>query len=334
MMRRTIGFLVTLALGLLAVSLAADAPPPVKISRVGVLSPQPSTEPSTVQREPFERGLRKLGWTLGSSLRIEYRYAEGEVDRLPALAAELVRLPVDVIVARGGAAVRAARQATSTIPIVMSATADPVRQGFVASLARPGGNITGLAFLAQGALEGKRLELLKEAVPGLSRVAFLVHWPAVPGEAESIMQEINTAARSLHLEVQAFEVSGPETLVEAFTAMERAQVGAFLLGADTRVLEPNLAQVVTLARTHLLPAMYPWRLYVDAGGLMSYATSIPDFHRRSASYVDKILKDAKPADLPVEQPTTFELVINLKTAEALGLTIPPMLLFQADEIIR
>jgi putative tryptophan/tyrosine transport system substrate-binding protein len=236
MTRRTIGFLVTLALGLLAVSLAADAPPPVKISRVGVLSPQPSTEPSTVQREPFERGLRQLGCTPGSSILIEYRYAEGEVDRLPALAAELVRLPVDVIVARGGAAVRAARQATSTIPIVMSATADPVRQGFVASLARPGGNITGLTFLAQGALEGKRLELLKEAVPGLSRVAFLVNWTAVPGEAESIMQEINTAARSLRLEVQAFEVSGPETLVEAFTAMERAQVGAFLLGADTRVL--------------------------------------------------------------------------------------------------
>jgi putative ABC transport system substrate-binding protein len=334
MTRRTIGFLVTLALGLLAVSLAADAPPPVKISRVGVLSPQPSTEPSTVQREPFERGLRQLGWTPGSSILIEYRYAEGEVDRLPALAAELVRLPVDVIVARGGAAVRAARQATSTIPIVMSATADPVRQGFVASLARPGGNITGLTFLAQGALEGKRLELLKEAVPGLSRVAFLVNWTAVPGEAESIMQEINTAARSLRLEVQAFEVSGPETLVEAFTAMERAQVGAFLLGADTRVLEPNLPQVVALARTHRLPAIYPWRLYVDASGLMSYATSIPDFHRWSAIYVDKSLKGAKPADLPVEQPTTFELVINLKTAEALGLMIPPMLLFQADEVIR
>jgi putative tryptophan/tyrosine transport system substrate-binding protein len=297
-----------------------------------VLSPQHSTESPTVQREPFAQGLHALGWEPGPSLLIEHRYAEGEVDRLPALAAELVRLPVDVIVARGGAAVRAARQATSTIPIVMSATADPVRQGFVASLARPGGNITGLAFLAQGALEGKRLELLKEAVPGLSRVAFLVNWRA--GEAESIMQEIHTAARSLHLEVQAFEVRRPETLVEAFTAMERAQVGAFLLGADTRVLEPNLAQVVALARTHRLPAMYPWRLYVDAGGLMSYATSIPDFHRRSASYVDKILKGAQPAKLPVEQPTQFELVINLKTAKALGFTIPPTLLFQADEVIR
>ncbi len=298
------------------------------------MSPQHATESPTVQREPLAQGLRALGWEPGTSLLIEYRYAEGEVDRLPALAAELVRMPVDVIVARGGAAVRAARQATSTIPIVMSATADPVRQGFVASLARPGGNITGLAFLAQGALEGKRLELLKEAVPRLSRVAFLVHWPEVSGEAESLRHELHTAARSLGLEVQAFEVSGPETLVEAFTAMERAQVGALLLGPDTRVLEPNLAQVVALARTYRLPAMYPWRLYVDAGGLMSYATSIPDFHRRSASYVDKILEGVKPADLPVEQPTKFELVINLKTAEALGLTISPALLFQADEIIR
>jgi putative tryptophan/tyrosine transport system substrate-binding protein len=334
MTRRIVGSLVTLTLGLLAVSLAADGQPPMKVPRVGVLSPQHATESPTVQREPLAQGLRALGWEPGTSLLIEHRYAEGEVDRLPALAAELVRLPVDVIVARGGAAVRAARQATSTIPIVMSATADPVRQGFVASLAGPGGNITGLAFLAQGALEGKRLELLKEAVPGLSRVAFLVHWPAVPGEAESFRQELHTAARSLRLEVQAFEVSGPETLVEAFTAMERAQVGAFLLGADTRVLEPNLAQVVAVARTYRLPAMYPWRLYVDAGGLMSYAASIPDFHRRSASYVDKLLKGAKPADLPVEQPTQFELVINLKTAQALGLTIPPTLLSQADEVIR
>ena len=233
MPRRTIGFLVTLALGLLAVSLAADGQLPMKVPHVGVLSPQHSTESPTVQREPFAQGLRALGWEPGTSLFIEHRYAEGEVDRLPALAAELVRLPVDVLVARGGAAVRAARQATSTIPIVMSATADPVRQGFVASLARPGGNITGLAFLAQGALEGKRLELLKEAVPGLSRVAFLVNWTAVPGEAQSIRQELNTAAQSLRPEVQAFEVSGPDTIVAAFTAMERAQVGAFLLGADT-----------------------------------------------------------------------------------------------------
>jgi ABC-type uncharacterized transport system substrate-binding protein len=246
MPRRTIGFLVTLALGLLAVSLAADGQLPMKAPRVGVLSPQHSTESPTVQREPFAQGLRALGWEPGTSLLIEHRYAEGEVDRLPALAAELVRLPVDVLVARGGAAVRAARQATSTIPILMSAPADPVRQGFVASLARPGGNITGLAFLAQGALEGNRLELLKEAVPGLSRVAFLVNWTAVPGEAELTRQELNTAARSLGLEVQAFEVSGTEAIVEAFTAMERAQVGAFLLGADTRVLEPNLAQVVAL----------------------------------------------------------------------------------------
>jgi putative ABC transport system substrate-binding protein len=330
----TIARIVILSLAILLAPLAANAQQPVKVPRVGVLSPQKSTEPPIVQREPFERGLRELGWTPGVSLLIEHRYAEGQVDRLPALAAELVRLPVDVLVTRGPQATRAAQQATGTIPSVMSATPDPVRQGFVASLAGPGRNITGLAFLAQGDLEGKRLELLKETVPGLTRVAFLVNWRTVPDQERSIMDAINVAARSLRLEVQTFEVNRPDDIATAFTAMGRAQVGAFLVAADPHVLESHLAQVVALARTHRLAAMYPWRLYVEAGGLMSYATSIPDFHRRSATYVDKILKGAKPADLPVEQPTTFELVINLKTAKALGLTIPPTLLFQADEVLK
>jgi ABC-type uncharacterized transport system substrate-binding protein len=331
--------LVTLSLVILVATRATTAQPPTRVPQIGVLSPQRSTEPPTVQREPFAQGLRALGWEPGASLLIEHRYAEGEVDRLPALAAELVQLPVDVLVTRGPQATRAAQQATGTIPIVMSATPDPVRLGFVASLARPRGNITGLAFLAQGDLEGKRLELLKETVPGLARVAFLVNWGSgnwlvVPDEERSIKEALQGAARSLRLEVQTFAVSRPENIAAAFTAMGRGPVDGLLVAADPHVLEPHLAQVVALARTHRLPAIYPWRLYVEAGGLMSYATSIPDFHRRSAVFVDKILKGAKPGDLPIEQPTTFELVINLKTADALGLTIPPTVLFQATEIIR
>jgi putative ABC transport system substrate-binding protein len=331
----TLMLLVSLAFGQLGSPIVATAQLPMKVPRVGVLNPQLSTEPPTVQRAPFAQGLRDLGWTPGSSIIIENRYAEGEVGRLPALAAELVRLPVDVLVTRGPLATHAAQQATSTIPIVMSATPDPVRLGFVASLARPVGNITGLAFLAQGDMEGKRLELLKETVPGLARVAFPVHRRSVLGHERSIMEDgLHLAARSLRLDVQTFEVSRPDDIAAAFTAMGSAQVGALLVAADPFVLEPHLAAVVALARTHRLAAMYPWRLYVDAGGLMSYATSIPDFHRRSAVFADKILKGAKPADLPVEQPTTFELVINLKTAQALSLTIPPTLLFHADEVIR
>jgi putative tryptophan/tyrosine transport system substrate-binding protein len=184
-------------------------------------------------------------------------------------------------------------------------------------------------------MEGKRLELLKETVPGLARVAYVVNWYAMlPAQVSAIMAELTGAARALEVEGQFFEVRRPQDIVEVFAAMEKAQVGGLLVEPDPHVLEPNLAQVVALALQHRLPAIYPWRLYVDAGGLMSYATSISDFHRRSATYVDKILKGTKPADLPVEQPTTFELVINLKTAQALGLTIPPRILFQADEMIR
>jgi ABC-type uncharacterized transport system substrate-binding protein len=335
MQRPMVRLLALLVLGVLMVPLPPVAQQPTKVSRVGILSPQKSTEPASVQREPFEHGLRELGWTPGVTIRIEYRYAEGEVDRLPELAATLVQLPVDVLVTRGPQATQAARQATSTIPIVMSATPDPVQAGFVPSLARPGGNITGLAFLARGNLAGKRLELLKETVPGLARVAYVVNWYAtLPDQVSTIMEELTGAARALEGEGQLFEVRRPQDIVEVFAAMEKAQVGGLLVEPDPHVLEPNLAQVVALALQHRLPAIYPWRLYVDAGGLMSYATSIPDFHRRSATYVDKILKGTKPADLPVEQPTTFELVINLKTAQALGLTIPPRILFQADEVIR
>jgi putative ABC transport system substrate-binding protein len=287
-----------------------------------------------VQREPFERGLRELGWTPGSNIIIERRYAEGRVERLPELAAELVRQKVDVIVTRGPQATQAARQATSMIPIVMSANPDPVGLGFIASLARPGGNITGLSFLAQGALDGKYLELLKETVPRLARVAILTNPLALQDPDGSVQKGATAAARILRLEIQTYEVRRLQDLAEAFTAMSRARIGALLVRADPHVFESSRTQVVALALRHRLPAVYPWRLYVDAGGLMSYGASIPDFHRRSAGYVDKILKGAKPADLPVQQPVKFELVINLKTAKALGLTIPPSLLVRADEVIK
>ncbi len=237
-----------------------------------------------------------------------------------------------MIVARGPQATRAAPQATGTIPIVMSATPDAVREGFVASLARPGGNITGLSFLAQGALEGKRLELLKETVPRLARVADLVN--PIMDQDGAIKREITTAVRFLGLEILTFEVKRPQDIAEAFAAIGRSRVGALLVRADPAVLEPNVTQVVALALKHRLPAMYPWQMYVDAGGLMSYATSIPGFHHRPAAYVDKILRGAKPADLPVEQPTRFELVINMKTAKALGITFPPSIMVRADQVIQ
>jgi putative ABC transport system substrate-binding protein len=279
--------LVTLGFSLFVEPFAAMAEPPTKVPRVGVLNPHTSTEFPTVPRDPFEHGLRGLGWTPGASPLIEYRYAEGEVDRLPELAAALVRLPVDVLVTRDPQATQAARQATSTIPIGMAATSDPVRPGFAASLAWPGGNITGLAFVAQGGLAGKRLELLKQAVPGLTRTAFLVHPLVVPDQDTAILAEINVAARALRLEVQPFEVRRPRDIVEAFTALGKAQVGALLVGADPHALEPNLAQVVALARAYRLPAIYPWRLYGEAGGLMSSGTSIMGFGPSSASRARK-----------------------------------------------
>jgi putative ABC transport system substrate-binding protein len=224
-------------------------------------------------------------------------------------------------------AIRAARGITDVVPIVMSSGADPVENGLVKSLARPGGNITGIANLVQE-LEGKRLEMLKEAVPGVARVAILGNPRNSPGT------RLPAAGRALGLETQTFGVSRVGDLAETFAAMSRARVGAVLLRADTLVLEPNRARVTELAARHRLPAMYPWRFYVDAGGLVSYATSIPAFHHRSASYVDRILRGARPGDLPVEQPTKFELVVNLKTAKALGLTIPQSVVLRADEVVE
>jgi len=268
----------------------------------------------------------------GQNLVIEYRYAEGSEERLRDLAAELVRLKVDVMVAEGAAAIRAAQHATRTIPIVMAATSDPVGQGFVASLAHPGGNITGLSFL-EAELPGKRLELLKEMVPQSTRIAVLAN-PAFPAY-ETTMHNLTMAARALGLHLQVVEVRRAEELDDAFAAMSRAGADAVIVIGDALLLNSERGRVVAdLAVKSRLPVMYNWREWVVAGCLMSYGPSRPGMYRQAAIYVDKILKGANPAELPVEQATTFELVINLKTAHALGLTIPPSLLFQADEVIR
>jgi putative ABC transport system substrate-binding protein len=298
---------------------------------VGVLSPWASSYPAAGQREPFERGLRELGWIPGSTIAIEQRYAEGRSDRLPKLAAELVQLKVDLIVANGSLAIRAVREATDTVPIVMAVAYDPVREGHVHSLARPGGNVTGLTLGAQGRLEPKQLEMLKEAVSGLTRVGVLANRSGDAAAAE----ELGGAARALSLRLQTFEVSRSEEIPEAFRTMTRAGVGAVLVRADPLVLDPQSAQTAALALRHRLPAIFPWlTIPGNYGGLMAYGVNMFDLHRRAASYVDRILKGAKPGDLPVEQPTKFELVINVKTSKALGLTIPQSILVRADQIIE
>jgi putative ABC transport system substrate-binding protein len=331
MTRRTIGLLVTLILALLVAPLATDAQPATHVYRIGRLSsgtPPAGPDPNL---EAFRQGLRALGYDEGQNLVIEYRYAEGNLERLPALAAELVRLKVDVIVAVASAATRAVQHATRTIPIVMAGTSDPVGQGLVASLAHPGGNTTGFSNLTVE-LPEKRLEILKETVPQSGRVAVLAN-PATPNH-ESTMHNLTAAAQALGLHLHVVELRRPDELDAAFAAVTRAGADALLVVGEPLLLDSLRGQTVDLAAKHRLPAMYSWRELVVAGGLMSYGPSLPDMHRRVATYVDKILKGAKPADLPVEQPTTFELVINLKTAQALGLAIPPALLFQADEILR
>jgi putative ABC transport system substrate-binding protein len=328
----TVGMLLLLACSLLAAPRAAEAQQPTKkVPRIGVLSPQPSTEPPTVQREPFARGLRALGWTPGVDILIEPRFAEGEVDRLPALAAELVQLPVDVLVARGGAAIRAAQQATATIPIVMSVTSDPVAQGFIASLGQPGGNITGLSSMS-AALRGKQLEILKETVPMVSQIAVLAN-PDDPG-SPSWLHDVQVAAHALRVQLHVLEVQSREGLERAFATIQHEEIGAFLILTDPLRLDHFRSDIIAFALRQRLPTVYTWRTYPEAGGLMSYGPSISDLHSRAASYVDRILKGAKPSDLPVEQPTKFELVLNRKTAQALGITFPPTLLILADEVIQ
>ena len=267
----------------------------------------------------------------GRNVILEYRYAEGSDERLRDQAAELVQLPVDVIVAQGAAAIRAAQHATHTIPIVMAATSDPVGLGFIASLAQPGGNITGLSFLSEE-LPGKRLELLKEAVPQSTRIAVLGN-PAFAAYV-TWLHSLTAAARALGLHLHVVELRRADELDSAFAAITSAGADALIVLSDPALIDSLYGRIVDLAARSRLPAMYDWRAYVDAGGLMSYGPSMPDMQRRAASYVDKILKGAKPADLPIEQPTTFDLVINLKAAKALGLTIPPTVLFQANEVLQ
>jgi putative tryptophan/tyrosine transport system substrate-binding protein len=331
MMRRAIGLLVTLALTLLVTPLAADAQTPGQVSRIGILASGASTPRRAPSFEAFRERLRELGWREGQNFTIEMRWAEGSEERLPELAADLIRLKVDVIMTVGGTApTRAAQQATSTIPIVMVGTGDPVGRGFVASLARPGGNITGNANV-HGDLVGKRLEVLKEAVPRLSRVAVLMN-PTPPSLEQ--LQEAQIAAHALGVELLVQEVRSRDEFERAFSAMTLAGAGALLVFPNPSLLERHLDVITTLALQSRLPAMYPWRMYMEVGGLMYYGNDLRENYRRAAVYVDKLLKGTKPADLPVEQPMKLELVINLKTAQALGLTIPPSLLFQADEVIR
>jgi putative tryptophan/tyrosine transport system substrate-binding protein len=331
MRRCTMALLITLALGLLVAPLAAMVQPAGHIARIGVLDLGYSPPAAVALQHVFRQALRELGWVEGHNLTFESRWSEGDRDQLRDLAAALVRLKVDVIAANGGDATRAAQQATQTIPIVMLGTADPVGSGFVASLARPGGNITGVSSL-QADLTVKRLELLKEAVPGLSRVVVLRDTSSgVINRA--MVSEQERAERALGVQLHLLEVTDPSTPEPAFAAITQARAEALMV-LPSQALGAYATRIVDLVARSRLPAIYPARAYVEAGGLMSYARDRGEELRRSAAYVDKILKGAKPTDLPVEQPMTFELVINLKTAQGLGLTIPPSVLFQATEVIR
>jgi ABC-type uncharacterized transport system substrate-binding protein len=331
MMRCTIGLLVTLILAILMAPLATKAQPPAKVPRIGWLS-LGAPSPNPYLRDALRQGLRELGWVEGQNIAIETRYAEGKPDRLPDLAAELVRLKVDVIFVGNPFAAQAAKQATRELPIVMVGVGDAVGLGLVASLARPDGNITGLSEQYTD-LVLKWLELLKEAVPQASRVGALTlpqFWSVQTEPWEALQQ----AARTMRVTLQRVEVREPTEFESAFARMTQEQVEALLVLPHPIVLT-HRTHLVALAAERQLPTIWgPFREFVDAGGLMAYGPSLRDQYRRAAYFVDKILKGAKPGNLPVEQPTTFELVINLKTAQALGLTIPPTLLFQADELIR
>jgi len=320
---------VVLALGLLLAPLAAEAQQPAKVPRIGVLSPY-SPSDTALWHQAFRQGLRDLGWLEGKNISIEYRYAEGRNDRLPDLAADLVRLKVDIIVAAVTPDALAAKNATRTIPIIMASPGDPIASGLVESLARPGGNITGLTNIAPE-LAGKRLELLKEIVPKLSRVAVL--WD--PQDRISILswKEIQFPARELGIQLHSLEVRSPNDFDKAFEDAIRAHAGVVAIMPAT-LFVANRKRIADLAAKSRLPSMFHLREFVDSGGLVTYAPDRSDQFRRAATYVDKILKGAKPTDLPVEQPTKFELVINLKTAKALGLTIPQSVLIRADEVIQ
>jgi putative ABC transport system substrate-binding protein len=327
---RRIGLAVVLTLSLTLPTLAAEAQETANKAHVGVLLLTPRAGAGGTYIEALRGGLRELGYIEGQNLLLEIRSAEGRPDRLPRLAAEILGTRPDVLVTAGSEAILTLKRATDVVPIVMATVMDPVALGITPSLAKPGGNLTGLAILSLE-LTSKRLQLLKEAFPRLSRVAVLWN-PDNPGNA-LVLKEVEIAAQALGLRWQGFAVQRPNKLVEAFEAVVGAQCNGILAIEDS-VLFSHLSRIVESAARSRLPAMYAFRQFADAGGLMSYGPNTPDSFRRAAVYVHKILKGAKPADLPIEQPTKFELVINLKTAKALGLAIPQSLLVRADELIR
>jgi putative ABC transport system substrate-binding protein len=319
--------LVTFTLVILTAPLAAEAQPPGKVYRIGYLDTAP---PPAHLWDALLEGLRERGYIEGRSIVFEHRFSEGNAERFPEFAAEMVRLRVDIIIVITTPAALAAKNATQTIPIVIPTAIDPVGAGLVESLARPGGNVTGLSAISSD-LVGKRLELLKDVVPGLSRVAVL--WNAANPANASAWKETQAAARALGLLLHSQEVRGPQDLEGAFALTAKARPDALLVLGDS-LINMHRQHIAEFATQEHLPSVFTGRESVVAGGLMSYGPSLPDRFRRAAYYVDRILKGAKPADLPVEQPMKFELVINLKTAKAFGLTIPPTLLFQADEVIQ
>jgi putative ABC transport system substrate-binding protein len=306
----------------------AEAQEPTKIPRIGYVMTR-SLDP--VRSEALRRGLRELGYVEGKTIVIEWRSAEGKRDRLPALVAELVGLKVDVIVTAGPLPTRVTKDATSTIPIVITQVNDPVGNGFVASLARPGGNITGLSTLAPE-ISGKQLELLKEILPGLSRVA-VFGTSTQPGNSQ-VLKEVELAAEALAVKLQYVDILVPTDIESAFRAAVKGRAHAVLMIAPSSVVGDRRQELVDLAAKSRLPVIYPFPSYVEAGGLMFYGVNLNDLDRRAATYIDKILKGAKPADLPVEQPRKFDFIVNLKAAKQIGLTIPPNVLARADKVLR
>jgi ABC-type uncharacterized transport system substrate-binding protein len=327
-MRKAIGLLV-LFIAVLMHGHLAEAQQAKKIPRIGVLWPfLPTVGPPLA--EAFRQGLRNVGYVEGQNIAIEYRYSEGKDSRLTDLADELVRLKVEVIFAPTTTAALAAKSATSEVPIITAAAADPVGSGLAASLARPGGNVTGLSLLASLEISGKQLELLKEALPKLTRVAVLADPSSQP--TAGLLKQAEQAARSLGVRLRVVEARDPSELEGAFSTIKKEHVGALLvIGAPFIGSNPR---IVSFATSNRLPTMYPYTESVDAGGLMSYGPNRPDLFRRAATYVDKILKGAKAGDLPVEQPKKFEFIINLKAAKQIGLTIPPNVLARADRVIK
>ena len=321
----------SLALGasLVALGLSGEAQQPTKMPRIGVLGSVPFDQVSE-RVAAFRQGLRELGYVEGKNIGIEWRSSDGNLSRNAALAAELLQLKVDVIVSMGSSLTRAAKAATSTVPIVMTQDPDPVGNGFVASLARPGGNMTGLSTLAPE-LSGKRLEILKEIVPSLTHVAVFL---GANRESKEVLKEMNLAASALKLKLQYLDVVSPKDFQTVFKQAFKARADAGVMEVPGPVLTPNRKTALDLAVKHRLPVMYRRKPEVEAGGLMTYGVNLNDLDRRAATYVDKILKGAKPAELPIEQPTKFEFIINLKAAKQIGLTIPPNVLARADRVIR